>query len=51
MFRRLWDQFILWLLADIDAGRSAGAQPDAGDRAHDSGAAYDAGGGNSGISL
>ena len=49
MLRRLWEQFVLWLLKDIDAGRAGGKRTDTG---HDTreGGKYDAGG-DAGISL
>ena len=50
MLRRLWEQFVLWLLKDIDAGRSGGKRTDTGYETRESGSRYDAGG-DAGISL
>ena len=50
MLRRLWEQLVLWLLQDIDAGRSGGKRTDTGYETRKSGSGYDAGG-DAGISL
>ena len=50
MLRRLWEQFVLWLLKDIDSRRSGGKRTDTAYETRESGSKYDAGG-DAGISL